>query len=212
MSERNLNEERPEGEISRYYWLVSELEKQMDRFDAVRRVAYQKAAWMLLAATGFITLSGVTSKESIHLTFEKLYTVIIHCSKTHIEPHEYIIFGATSILVILYFFLFFLVWRIFYIKRLLIPFTLLGEQAIIPTEDLKDDNKREKWVEIRCNNAINNYIKENEFAVLKNTLDNFLDITTEQMKQNRENETYLKCAFRCLILFPLCFLLLLIFG
>ena len=213
MGESNLQEElQQQSEIERIAWLVGVIDKQIDRFNDVRRVAYQKSAWMFIAATGFVTLSGATSRQPIRHTFEKFINRCLKAQEIRIESQEVIIFFATLTIVISYSLLFYRVWKIYSIRRLAYPFRLLEEAASIPTSVLVNKREREKWVDKRYDNAITDYIKAEYWEVLKTTLWNLIDITTGQMAQNREYEVHLTWAYRFMPVFFVCFVLLLIFS
>ncbi len=213
MDEDNFQEERQhQSEIERLAWMISVIDQQIDRFNDVRRVAYQKSAWMFIAATGFVTLSGVTSRQTIRQTFTKFVDRFLRAQEIKIEGQETIIFIATMIIAVLYSLLFYRVWKIYSIRRLAYPFRLLEESATIPTSVEKNKGEREEWVDKRYDNAIRDYINAEHWEVLKTTLWNLLDITTGQMAQNREYEEHLTWAYRFMPFFFVCFVLLLTFS
>lgn len=213
MEENNFQEEQQhQSEIERIAWMISVIDKQIDRFNDVRRVAYQKSAWMFIAATGFVTLSGVTSRRTIPQIFEKFADRIFGAQEIVIENEETVIFLATITIAILYSSLFYRVWKIYSIRRSAYPFRLLEESANIPTSVEKNKREREEWVDKRYDNAIRDYIDAEHWEVLKTTLWNLLDITTGQMAQNREYERHLTRAYFFMPAFFVCFVLLILFS
>lgn len=201
MDDENVNEEKShhtaESLVKRFAWLIDILDKNLDRFDAVRRTSYRKATWTLAVATGFIGFSGLAKGDSIGETISKF----VNNQVQKIEPVEYIAVAAAFLLILTYFALLFFVIKIYSPKRVEYPTSLMSEDMGPPVSEYDDEERNRIFNSGSWNNAVERYIKPGDLLNNRQVLKDYISVQTEHLALNRQIDKDLKCAFK--LMWPL---------
>lgn len=186
--------ENPYDKPERFAWLIHVVDKNIDRFDAARRVSYQKATWTLAAATGFITFSGLAKGESIGKTVK----MILQNQTGHIENIEYLAVVAAFLLVTTYIILFFQIVKVYSIKRVEYPLSLLNPDSGPAVSKYVDEAANQKLSEESWFYALEEYVKPDDLEVKREVLSEYMDKLIELIALNRELSVDLDNTFRIL--------------
>ena len=201
MDAENVNEEEShhtaETLARRFAWLIGISDKNLDRFDAVRRTSYQKATWTLAVATGFIGFSGLAKGDSIGETIYKL----IDNQAENIKTIECIALAATLLLILTYFALLYLVIKVYSPKRVEYPTSLISEDMGPPVSEYDDKEKNKKFNSGSWKNAVEGYVKPDDLLNNRQVLKDYISVQTEHLALNRQIDKDLKYAFR--LMWPL---------
>lgn len=184
----------PYDKPERFSWLIHVVDKNIDRFDAARMVSYQKATWVLAAATGFVTFSGLAKGESIGKTVK----MILQNQTENIETIEYIAAVAALLLVAAYIALFFQIVKVYSIKRVEYPLSLLNPDSGPAVSKYVDVAANQKLSEESWFYALEEYIKPDDLEVKREVLSEYMDKLIELIALNRELNSDLDNTFRIL--------------
>lgn len=189
-----------QGKVAeRFAWFSGVIDRQLDRFDALRRGAQQKATWTLATSTGFIALASFTKGNAISSTVRKMFGDIFYHENANLELLDYFAVGLAVMLITVYLRLLHQVVHVYFPRRVMYPYPLWGEEPDFPEDVEEDDARYKRFMEEGWEYAMVNYIMPDEMENYRAILEEYIPIYIRQTAAIKSLEKPVKRSFRLML-------------